>query len=1187
MVNLIGAFNKKTNMLVLSKDANKQCEYICIGCKEDLIFKKGDVNVPHFSHKPHSKCQYFCNNSSEESQIHKTAKKILKEILENKNLIISKKCVNCSCECDEEAVDMLPNATIELEYSFTHNGMRIADVAYLVNGEIKYIFEICHTHKTEEQNRPEPWFEFDAMELIHLYNLNYFNDVDEFYLSCIRKNICSNCTSFNDTGCIYFNQRGAGCGKTYESVQLLTQNDDRFKSKNTFIYLTKAHSAKDVIYGELLEQQERGALNDLTEIEADDGIGKQYKMTYINSKTDELIIVIIGTIDSFNYAIADRTKVTNTNDFFTSIIFTIKLGHVNISSKNKHLRYARKNNMLNENCLIIIDESQDLIEEQIKAFDRIIEITKIDVYVIGDLLQSIWKEKNVYTCIDTANLNSQIIKNTGINKCLRFHNTQFIDFINQIIPFQKYNLPEITEICDGNCRYVHENDETPYNIFETPKIYSDVNYANDSDYYKMYKIIEHIKQQMDEEIQKYNYLPNNFMFIFPIVSTNAFAQIVEIEIQKYWIEKFDDTDYQQNVLTKNQYWNNKINDGKFYKYIFLHKSDEGKSINLNESSHSTRIISIHTSKGTGREVVFVLGINEQTLKIFSKKSDLVYDSLLHVALTRQKKKIYIGIETNNDNIHNRFKNFEIVQIQSVINCSDDTLNAISKYNYYTRAIDYSTTNIDACQIMQDNIIIPNEYDKLFEENFVTENKPIVDMSHHLIRYLTLEFNLLCNMVKTSSNKTDDNQIITILRKISCKRITPCDKTEYINILRKLYRKQCLKDKNGKPIFGRYQCDDIIPILIFNNDNENVYCKYSNKLISMIEQIQIKIRTSLINYELPILCSLECVIMMFIMHITEDGIYSDVDIMQIYSIIDSYNYCYESYSSSHCRKYNCRCNHAIYKINNDTIKIDDTLKTLICNHHSTIEYIDEIYNKYQTHILQNYNISNVTYNVWHRINFSINNFEFSYKLSAIGYSNASIIYFIVAPQYNKLNHYQILIKEILLNYAINSSERGTNNHDRYANKKIYTCIFTLDLENPIFHELNINKNDENVSLILKKYLFHRYSEYNKNIYEFYNYCKNDINKPPNISSIKYIIEKINNLINQQKTISKGSSKFPLYILHFFENINSQIEFGCNGDKNAIKNIISKVSSFEEFNINMNLFLNDEIYGKEISDEIIDY
>jgi uncharacterized protein YkuJ len=1173
MVNLVGALNKETKQLVLAKDANKQTEYICIGCKEDLIFKKGDINIQHFAHKSYSKCQYFCNNSSEESQIHKTAKELLKEILLNKeSLIISKKCGTCSCECDEEIINNVEKI-IELEYNFTHNGLRIADVAYLVNNEIKYIFEICHTHKTEEKNRPEPWFEFDAIELINLYNLNFFNENNEFHLNCIRKNICSNCINFNDTGRIYFNQRGAGCGKTYESVQLLTQKDDRFKNKNIFIYLTKAHSAKDVIYSELLEQQERGALNNLTEVEGNDGIGKQYKMTYINTETNELIMVIIGTIDSFNYAIANRNGVVNTNDFFTSIIFAIRDGFINVSSKNKHIRYARKNPLLNENCLIIIDESQDLIEEQIKAFDKIIEITKIDVYVIGDLLQSIWKEKNVYTCIDNAELSSHIIKNTGINKCLRFHNTQFINFVNQIIPFQRYNLPEISEICDGNCRYTHENDEIPYNIFETPKIYSHSNYSSDNDYYKIYKIIEYIKNQMDTEIIKYKYLPENFMFIFPIVSMNAFAQIIEIEIQKYWIEKFEDIHYQQNVLSNNNYWRDKINDGKFYKYIILHKSDEGKSINLNESKYSSRIISIHTSKGTGREVVFVLGINEQTLKIFSKKSELVYDSLLHVAITRQKKKIYIGIEKNNDDIHNRFKPFEIANIFPIK--LDKTINSINRIIPYGNLISYVNDDFDEWKSIKDNIIIPNNYDKLFNKSEKNKNKSIIDMSHHLIRYLTLEFNLLCNLVKSSSNKTDDNQIISILRKLSVKQIKQCNKQEYVNILRSFYSK-FNKENSYK---------NIIPVLTFNDDINNIYYKYSDKLRLMIERIQIKIRNSIVNYEMPNLCSLESVIMMFIIHVSEDGIYSDVDIMQVYSIIDAYNYCKESFSPYHCRKYECRCNHSIYKTNDDFITCDDNLKNIIINHHSMIENVNDIYNIYLTQISEKYNMINVKYNILHMVNCVYNDFEFFYKLTAIGYNDDSVIYIIIAPQYNELNHEQILIKEILLNYLILNVKNKTNNAERYLNKKIYTRIFTLDLETPILHELNIDKNDETIFLNLKNFLFNKYSEHNESIYNFYDFCRTNVDKPTNISSVEYTIEKIENMIKIQE-MSHGKRKIPMYILKFFEDINSQINC-CKRDKNAVKNIINKISNFNEFDINMKAFLHDKIYGKETSDEIVDY
>lgn len=1175
-MNLIGAINKNTNQIVLAKNASKNEEYICIGCKEELIFKKGDVRIPHFSHKPNINCSFFNNSNGEESQIHKTAKNLLKNILENKKqLFISKKCSECCCECDEDIIIIDDDCCVELEYNFNYNGSRIADVAYLINNNIKYIFEIFYTHQTMEENRPEPWYEFNALELIELYNKYFLSESSFFNLNCTKKYLCNNCINFNDVGRIFFNQRGAGCGKTYESIQLLTQKNETFLNKNVFIYLTKAHSAKDVIYSELLEQQKRGCLDNLIEIECDDKIGKQYKMTYHNSSNNSLITVIIGTIDSFNYAIANKNNLEYSNDYFTSIIHKIKNGFINVSSKNKTLKYARKNPHLNENCLIIIDESQDLIEDQIKAFDVIVQITGIDVYVIGDKLQSIWGEKNVFTCIDNSNLTSPIIKNYGINKCLRFHNIHFCNFINNVIPFQKYNLPEITEICDENCKYIHENEEIPYVIFETPKIYSSVNYATDRDYNKIYKIIEYLKQQINYETEKYNYLPKNFMIIFPIVSNNAFAQIIEIEIQKYWIEKFDDKIYQKNVLANDEYWCNKINDGKFYKYIHLHKSDEGKSINLNESENSTRIISIHTSKGTGREVVFVLGITENTLKIFSKKSELVYDSLLHVALTRQKKKIYIGIEKNNDDIHNKFKQNEIIKI---INYDDydQAIYSISKNISYNRTFDYLLTNSNDFEIIQNNIIIPNNYNLLFEENSNNNTNQIIDMGHHLIRALTLEFYLTYYMVKNSINKNDDNQIIIILKKISCKKILECNKIEYVNVLRHLAYK-----KYDKKNIHEY--DNVIPILTFNSNSENIYNKYSTKLILMIKQIQSKLRKTLINYELPLLCSLECVIIIFVIHTIEDGIYSNIDIMQIYSIIDAYNYCNESFSPSHCRKYECCCNHIIYKTIENII-VCDKLKQIILNHYNTITDIENIYNYYQTTIFEMYGINNLIYNVHHKISYELNDFNFFYKLTAIGYNEDSIIYFIIAPQYNKLNFSQILIKEILLNFVILNSKNNSNNYNRYKNKKIYSCIFTCDLETPIFHELNINSDDPNISIILKNYILHKYSEYNEIIFKFYNYCKNNELKPKNISSVEYTIEQINNIIKSQGFFRK----FPLYILNFFEDINNQIKYGCKNNKLMIKQVMDKISTFEEFNKNIILFLKNKIGNdQDISDEIIEY
>jgi ATP-dependent exoDNAse (exonuclease V) beta subunit len=59
------------------------------------------------------------------------------------------------------------------------------------------------------------------------------------------------------------------------------------------------------------------------------------------------------------------------------------------------------------------------------------------------------------------------------------------------------------------------------------------------------------------------------------------------------------------------YWNKKNKNDTFIRYAIFHKSEEGSSIQLSESEEATRLVSIHTSKGDGRNVVFVIGLTEQ------------------------------------------------------------------------------------------------------------------------------------------------------------------------------------------------------------------------------------------------------------------------------------------------------------------------------------------------------------------------------------------------------------------------------------------------------------------------------------------------------------------------------------------------------------------------------------------------
>ena len=80
------------------------------------------------------------------------------------------------CACNDKYINTIckfsKNLQVKLEYGFYYkNSYKSADVAYIdENGNIMYIFEICHTHHTKEDSRPEdiPWFEIKATELLDI-----------------------------------------------------------------------------------------------------------------------------------------------------------------------------------------------------------------------------------------------------------------------------------------------------------------------------------------------------------------------------------------------------------------------------------------------------------------------------------------------------------------------------------------------------------------------------------------------------------------------------------------------------------------------------------------------------------------------------------------------------------------------------------------------------------------------------------------------------------------------------------------------------------------------------------------------------------------------------------------------------------------------------------------------------------
>jgi len=202
------ALEKITKTYTLAKHAGKEKDYICLECGEDLILKKGEKIAHHFAHYSTNKT---CTSGNGESEKHWEAKYLLKYLLENNYTININKTNSCK-ECHQmnnnvAIIKMNRDQKIEVEYrgfsaSKDNNNKKlyIADLALIENEKIKYIFEIKHTHKVEESKefhgRPEPWYEFEAEQILTVYK-----DNKNIELDCIRirkDKLCQKCFLTNN-----------------------------------------------------------------------------------------------------------------------------------------------------------------------------------------------------------------------------------------------------------------------------------------------------------------------------------------------------------------------------------------------------------------------------------------------------------------------------------------------------------------------------------------------------------------------------------------------------------------------------------------------------------------------------------------------------------------------------------------------------------------------------------------------------------------------------------------------------------------------------------------------------------------------------------------------------------------------------------------------------------------------------
>jgi hypothetical protein len=611
---------------------------------------------------------------------------------------------------------------------------------------------------------------------------------------------------------LYIKQNGAGSGKTWNIINMIHRQDFlRFKR---FIYVSKQHSARAIIKDEFLSQYNEGLLN-ITNMKFRD-IGKKYIIDYTNSQGDECCI-IISTIDAFMYSIGDKT--VQTYDLFEGIVQSI----IDNSIENT-IQFAGLTTQLSE-TLYISDETQDLKEIYGMALLKIIKETNMTVYVVGDQLQSISNETNAFTYLKNSNCDSKCDESKyiepAINICRRFSHPILIDFVNFMIPFSKYNLPKITSYQRDNRvrdnRVRDNRDSNPLTVlFEKGSMNEQID-----------EIMIYYKKEVENGL-----LPKDFLIVTPFVSNNPMISCLNTAINQFWIEKNGAETYTT--------------------YSVFHKSEIGTSINLDESKETTRIVSIHSAKGDGRPCVFVVGLHETSLKIFSGLKDtLIYDSLLHVAITRMKQKLYITCNEN-DEIGQRIKNFLL----------KNDMPYITQSLFIDPKINIKNI-LPACG-EKINEIISLDYKP------INEDKEINQMNHIHAGYYSIRYGLMFQQVckKLKDQQFDRMSHIKVIREIALNSpIVICTSWKEYNTRLKM---------NTGTEENEYNDRDIsIPLL-----NIRGYSIHFNTIYSNIEII----RNTSGNH----LSCLQSIIFYYMTQVTSRGRYTNMNILELYKIMHQYD-----------------------------------------------------------------------------------------------------------------------------------------------------------------------------------------------------------------------------------------------------------------------------------------------------------
>ena len=682
---------------------------------------------------------------------------------------------------------------------------------------------------------------------------------------------------------------------------------------------------------------------------------RKYIIEYKHNHSERECIAIIGTIDSLMYNLTENLK--SGSNYFRGLLETIEeYGLTKVNKSTGTIKYAGKTIKLDKKTELWIDESQDLGIYYFRAIIKLMLETKIDVVIVGDKLQSLEHKVNFMTCTEDDIPNINIIREIPINVNRRIKVDGMADKTNSLIRFSNHGLtPIIIEKPDELIKRA----EPTIEIINTQRIYAGMKDGENKK--RVESFVMNIIEKVKHEVKLHNYLPEDFLFIFPIMKNNVIAPELETKLNEYWIEKMPDSEIYKN-------------------FAVIHKHEEGQVIDMSLSEHASRIVTIRSSKGDGRKVVFVLDCTEASLKLVSRSDDidLIYESYIHVALTRAKEKIYFGLERNNDEIHQRFGSEGLVEYAPKIKTKIQHHKIIQ--------------NIDKDKIVEllkkNNIEEPQSESKLNDKN----NKPI-DWEYHCIRRaIYLQYAIFNIFEKSKSNNNfHKSQLRTVLDKISKLSVHERSPNKFYTYMNSLDMLNEL---------------DFLPLC--NLSHKSVYKTYTHKIKNHIEENIEEYRKD--KMSLSEQSPVKAVLQWYVIELYKRKQYCETTPTTIYNIIDHFE-------------------------RDDETKLTELMREAEIIKETTTKAMKEILDADEN---VEWNIEHMV-----KMAGCCSDFELYYRdIPIIGWGDTCVYHFVLLSDLSQLNFWETMIKIIVERFILfNPSDKGKD-IEKFKGKQIKTYVFVL-------------------------------------------------------------------------------------------------------------------------------------------------